>query len=120
MRCWHPGPPNRSSSTSTCPICPSIELRGWRHASIGLLPPRAVTKARLEPVEGREGAFAVRLEWGDTIELPPETDGGAIERDEVTISYVSRLVAEPRADLDAVDEALDGSLAPAASYDVTS
>jgi 5'-nucleotidase len=101
------------------PNLPTDQLRGWRHASIGLLPPRAVSKARLDPIQGREGAFAVRLEWGDTIELPPETDGGAIERDEVTISYVSRMVAEPREDLDAVDAALDGSLAPAASYDVT-
>ncbi len=101
------------------PNLPIDQIRGWRHAAIGLLPPRAVTKARLDPIQGREGAFAVRLEWGDTIELPPETDGGAIERDEVTVSYVSRMVAEPREDLDAVDAALDGSLAPAASYDVT-
>ena len=42
----------------------------------------------------------MRMEWGDAVELPPETDGGAIERDEVTVSYLSRLVAEPRADLD--------------------
>jgi 5'-nucleotidase len=101
------------------PNLPIDQLRGWRHASIGLLPPRAVSKARLDPIQGRDGAFAVRLEWGDTVDLPPDTDGGAIERDEVTISYVSRMVAEPREDLHAVDAALDGSLAPAASYDVT-
>ena len=45
---------------------------------------------------GRDGVFAVRMEWGDEVELPPETDGGAIERDEVTVTYLSRLVAEPR------------------------
>ena len=48
---------------------------------------------------GREGVFAVQFHWGDAIELPPETDGGAIERDEVTISYLSRLEAQPRTDL---------------------
>jgi hypothetical protein len=46
------------------------------------------------------------MEWGDAIELPSDTDGGAIERDEVTISYLSRIVAEPRSDLAAVDAAL--------------
>jgi 5'-nucleotidase len=102
------------------PNLPVDQLRRWRHASIGRLPPRAVTQARLDPIQGREGAFSVHLEWGDAIDLPPETDGGAIERDEVTISYVSRLIAEQREDLDAVDAALNGSLAPAASYDVTS
>ena len=56
------------------------------------------------------GVFAVRMEWGDEIELPPDTDGGAIERDEVTVSYLSRIVAEPRADLGGVDEGLDGLL----------
>ena len=49
--------------------------------------------ARLDPVAGREGVFAVHLEWGDAVELPPESDGGAIERNEITVSYLSRLVA---------------------------
>ena len=47
------------------------------------------------------------MEWGDEVELPPDTDSGAIERDEVTITYLSRLVAEPRPDLGAVDAVLD-------------
>jgi hypothetical protein len=54
--------------------------------------------------------FAVRMEWGDAIELPPDTDGGAIERDEVTISFLSRIVAEDRPDLAEVDAALDDLL----------
>lgn len=85
-------------------------IKGWRHASIGRLPPRAISRGSLEPVSGRDGVFAVRMEWGDAIELPPDTDGGAIERDEVTISYLSRIVAEPRSDLPGVDDALDGLL----------
>jgi len=93
------------------PNLPIEDLRRWRHAQIGLLPPRAVVEATMEPIEGREGVFAVRFGWGDAVELPPETDGGAIERDEVTISYVSRLVAEARPDLAAVDSELDELLA---------
>jgi 5'-nucleotidase len=92
------------------PNLPVARIRRWRHASIGLLPPRAIARCRLEPVAGRDGAFAVRMEWGDEIELPPETDGGAIERDELTISYLSRIVAEPRSDLPGVDAALDDLL----------
>jgi 5'/3'-nucleotidase len=92
------------------PNLPLDQLTAWRHAQIGLLPPRAIAQGRLEPVSGRDGAFHVRMEWGDTIELPPDTDGGAIERNEVTISYLSRIVAEPRTDLPAVDAALDGLL----------
>lgn len=92
------------------PNLPLDQLRGWRHTKIGLLPPRGISTARLEPVEGRDGVFAVHMEWGDAIELPPDTDGGAIERDEVTVSFVSRLVAEDREDLPGVDAALDGLL----------
>lgn len=93
------------------PNLPVDELRGWRHAEVGLLPPRAVVEATMKPIEGREDVFAVQFQWGDAIELPPETDGGAIERDEVTVSYISRLEAQPRNDLAAVDEALDGLMA---------
>ena len=92
------------------PNLPLDRIKGWRHAKIGLLPPRAIAKGRLEPVAGQDGLFAVRMEWGDAIELPPDTDGGAIERDEVTVSYLSRIVSEPRADLTGVDTALDGLL----------
>ena len=81
------------------PNLPVDQLRGWRHAEVGLLPPRAVVEATMDPIEGREGVFAVQFHWGDAIELPPETDGGAIERDEITISYLSRLEAQPRTDL---------------------
>lgn len=94
------------------PNVPVDQLRRWRYAQIGLLPPRGIGRARLEPIEGREDAFAVHLEWGDPIDLPPDTDGGAIEREEVTVSFVSRLVALDAPDLLGIDAALDGLLAP--------
>ncbi|MET0912656.1 MAG: 5'/3'-nucleotidase SurE [Acidimicrobiales bacterium] len=89
------------------PNLPLDEIAGWRHAAVGLLPPRTVATGHLDPIEGKEGVFAVRMEWGDEMQLPPDTDSGAIERDEVTITYLSRLVAEPRPELGAVDAALD-------------
>ena len=92
------------------PNLPLAEVAGWRHATVGLLPPRTVARGHLDPVAGKEGVYAVRMEWGDEIALPPDTDGGAIERNEVTVSYLSRLVAEPRDDLPGVDAALDGLL----------
>jgi 5'-nucleotidase len=92
------------------PNLPVDQIKGWRHTTIGVLPPRAISKGRLEPVAGRDGVFAVRMEWGDAIELPPDTDGGAIERDEVTVSFLSRIVAEPRPELAEIDAALDDLL----------
>ena len=54
------------------------------------------------------------------IELPPDTDSGAIERGEVAVSYLSRLQHEARPDLDAVGRpagrpARAGSYTPAMS-----
>ncbi len=46
------------------------------------------------------------MEYGDPIIAPSETDSGAIERDEVAITYLSRLQPEPRDDLGGVDQAL--------------
>ena len=88
------------------PNLPIDGLRGWRHAEIGLLPPRPGARPRLDPIAGREGVFPVSTWSGGTpVELPADTDGGAIERDEVTVTYVSRLLAEPRPELAAVDRA---------------
>ena len=67
---------------------------------------------RLDPVAGREGVFAVHMEWGDAVELPPETDGGAIERDEVTVSLPQPARRTSRGPTStAVGAALDGLLA---------
>jgi 5'-nucleotidase len=82
------------------------EIRGWRHATVAATPPRAITAARLDPIKGTEGCYAIRMEYGDPILAPSDTDSGAIERDEVAITYLSRLLPEQRDDLAAVDNAL--------------
>jgi hypothetical protein len=82
------------------------DINGWRHATVAATPPRALASATLEPISGKEGCYAIKMAYGDPIIAPSDTDSGAIERDEVAITYVSRLRPEPRDDLAAVDEAL--------------
>ena len=92
------------------PNLPVEEIKGWRHAAVGSAPPRAISSARLDPIQGQEGCFTIRMEMGDTILSPEDTDTGAIERDEVTITYLSRLGPEPQPALGSVDDALNGLL----------
>lgn len=70
------------------------DIKGWRRAEIATMPPRAMAKANLEPKEGHEGAFRVKMAWGDSGELPIETDSGAVMADEVAITWLSRVAGE--------------------------
>jgi 5'-nucleotidase len=92
------------------PNLPLEAIRGWRHATVGATPPRAISAARLEPVKGKEGLYSIVMEYGDPIIAPSGTDSGTIERDEVAITYLSRLQADPRDDLAEIDFALDALL----------
>jgi 5'-nucleotidase len=92
------------------PNLPIEEIKGWRHATVGAAPPRALAAARLDPIQGQEGCFSIRMEMGDPILSPEENDSGAIERDEVTVTYLSRLHPQPQPALVSVDDALDGLL----------
>ncbi len=89
---------------------PNVDLAdvaGWRHAAVGQSPPRSMNKATLEPIAGSVDAFTVSMTWGDALALPPDTDTGTVERNEIAISYLSRLDHESRDDLGATDAALD-------------
>jgi 5'-nucleotidase len=67
------------------------EMAGWRHTTIGRIPPRVMAEASLEPKAGHPGAFRVSMKWGDTVSLPEGTDGGAVERDLVSVTLLSPL-----------------------------
>ena len=82
------------------------EIRGWEMTEVGLEPPRAIEKAELLPT-GDPDRFGVAMTYGDKIDLPAHTDGGAIERDLVTVSYLTRLLAEERPELAKSEAALD-------------
>ena len=73
------------------PNLPVAEMRGWRRTGVGQLVPRAVVTAELEPKEGHAHSYKVKMSYGDPVPLPNHTDGGAIENDEVSITYVGRL-----------------------------
>jgi 5'-nucleotidase len=75
------------------------EVRGWKHAPVGIEPPRRVSSAILEPKVGHEGAFYVRMSWGDATSLPVHTDGSIVHDGYVAVSYLSRLQHEDRPEL---------------------
>ncbi len=82
------------------------EINGWRLAEVGLHPPRSMSSARLVATDDPD-RFDVALRWGDTLDLPAHTDGGAIERGFVTVSYLSRLQNEARYDVGKAESVLD-------------
>ena len=100
---------------------PNLELAdiaGWELTEVGLEPPRAISEATLIPTADPD-VFGVAMEWGQKQELPAHTDGGAIELDLVTVSYLSRLQAEPRAELLKPEAALDAARRPRALTSTT-
>lgn len=82
-------------------------LKGWKQTEVGVAPPRRLQKASLAPVEGDEGAFHVEMDWGEALHLDPNTDAGAVDDGFVSITNLSRLVHEPRIDLDPLITSLD-------------
>jgi 5'-nucleotidase len=92
------------------PDLPLNEIKDWRHAEVGTQPPRSIANATLEPIAGHEGAFSVTMSWGDPIELAPDTDGGAVERGQVAITYLSRFLHDPDDEFAPATEALDALL----------
>ncbi len=92
------------------PNCAVDEIDGWRHAEVGVTPPRSVATVELVPKEGYEHTFNVEMTWGDPVELPPETDGGIVERNTVAVSYLTRIAHDRRDDLGPVDAALEALL----------
>jgi 5'-nucleotidase len=93
------------------PNRPVGELEGWRRTQVALLPPRTLASAELTPKLGHDDAYDVRMDWGDPIELPGDTDSGAVEAGYVAVTALSRILDDPAADLEQVTAALDGLVA---------
>lgn len=87
------------------------EIAGWARTEVGMRPPRSMSKARLEPRMLPDGpstdTFDIVVDWGGPEDLPADTDGGAIERNLVSVTYLSTLHAEARDDLRKAEAALD-------------
>jgi 5'-nucleotidase len=92
------------------PDVPADELREWHFGHVGRRPPRSMADANLIPIPGHEDAFTVEMAWGAPELLDPETDGGIIERGDVSITYLTRLDHEERDDIVCIPKALDALL----------
>ena len=92
------------------PDRPVEELGTWKFAQVGVRPPRSMASATLRPISGHQDAYTVEMGWSETEDLAPDTDGGIIERNDVAITYLTRLQHEDRDDLDSIHKALDGLL----------
>lgn len=89
------------------PNRPLDAMAGWRRTEVALLPPRTLATAELTPKAGHDGAFDVQMRWGDPIELPADTDTGALEAGFVAVTALCRLRDDPSLALSAVSAALD-------------
>lgn len=90
------------------PNRPLDQLAGWRRTEVALLPPRALASARLTPKLGHDDAYDVQMDWGDPIELPSDTDSGAVEAGYVSLTALRRILDDPSVDLAKVAAVLDG------------
>ena len=91
---------------------PNLELdqiRGWRFTELGAQPPRAIDNIELHPTP-EEGTFQVSMSWGDENFQSPEVDAGAVMNDEISVSYLSRIVALSPPPVSSLGEALSGLL----------
>jgi 5'-nucleotidase len=90
------------------PNLPVEEIKGWKRTTVGVLPARPMRVIGLEPKHGHDGTFNVKMDWGDAVELPIETDGGAVQAGYVSVTWINRLhEMDPGADAAAAEKALD-------------
>ena len=83
------------------------ELRGWRRTAMAHQPGRTSSQMVLEPKIGHDNAFHVRLDWGQPIEVPDDTDIGAVQRGYVSVTWLSPILPlDPGAD-DHAERAID-------------
>ena len=103
-------PPSPAVLNINVPNLPLGEIKGWRRSKVGLIPPRTMTDAVLEPRPGHEDAFRVTMTWGDPVDLPIETDGGAVMNGYVAVSWLSRIVGDEPEGIASTESGLDNLL----------
>jgi 5'-nucleotidase len=89
------------------PNRPVDAMAGWRRTEVAQFPPRALASADLVPKVGHDGVFEVQMHWGDPLELPGDTDTGAVESGYVAVTVLSRILDDPGVALGGVAAALD-------------
>jgi len=71
-------------------------MAGWQRTTVGRVPPRVISEVELEPKLGHPNSYSVVMKWGDAVSLPEGTDGGAIERDLVSVTLLGSLTERLR------------------------
>ncbi|WP_419554302.1 5'/3'-nucleotidase SurE [Candidatus Poriferisodalis sp.] len=84
------------------------DMKGWRYTEIGTLPPRSITSVNLEPHPDNADAFRVAMNWGDAVDMPVEVDTGAVMGGYVSVSFLSRITAQPPVPESKLAAGLDG------------
>lgn len=82
------------------------KFKGWRYTEVAELPARALSMATLVPADGPAQIYDVKMSWGDKLQLPVATDTGAVDADEVSITWLSRTTAEETVGSDTTTAAL--------------
>lgn len=82
------------------------DINGWRRTEVGHSVTRAMAQATLEAKEGHHGSYYVRMAYGDPVQMPSHTDGGAVENGEVSITYLGRFDDVPHHGTDEIHGAL--------------
>jgi broad specificity polyphosphatase/5'/3'-nucleotidase SurE len=67
------------------------ELLGWRRTTLATAAMRSMSRLDLVPKIGHDGAYHVRLNWGEAVTLPEDTDAGAVAAGYVSVTYLSRI-----------------------------
>lgn len=83
------------------------EIKGWRLSRVGHEPPRRMSTASLVPREGHDDTYTVDMQWGEAVDLPVDTDGGLVENDVVSVSYLGSIAGVDRDDLGDAEAGLD-------------
>ncbi len=91
---------------------PNVDLDaigGYAWTNVGEGPPRSMSTATLHPKPGHPRSYRVKMDWGDPVDRPADTDAGAVLEDRVSLTWLSRIIAVDQ-DNAAIDAKLAGLL----------
>lgn len=92
---------------------PNLEIAdivGWKRTEIGSLPTRAMTTVDVEPKQGHEGSFYLKLNWGAMQDYPPDTDVGAVSDGYVSTTWLSEVHLTDFAGSERAEKAIESFL----------
>ncbi|MFV2038730.1 MAG: 5'/3'-nucleotidase SurE [Acidimicrobiales bacterium] len=88
------------------------DILGWKRTEIGALPTRSMTTVDVEPKQGHEGSYYLKINWGSMQDYPPETDVGAVIEGYVATTWLSTVHATEFAGSHGAENAIARFLSP--------